>query len=105
MSRQMSEQAPFSAGAFRTRALSQSGNPVEGAWRDHGDHVLNPEMMPFIEGLKLRDAAVLVPVILRHWHIDQLEGLSPEAEEARTRMFKRMDRIARAGRRFSARRE
>lgn len=63
MCRRMSEQAPFSAGAFRTRALSQSGNPVGDAWRDHGDHVLNPDMMPFIEGLKLRDAAVLVPVI------------------------------------------
>src|SRR3546814_9753837 len=59
----MSEQAPFSAAAFRARALTQSGSPVEDAWRDHGDHVLNPEMMPFIEGLKLRDAAVLVPVI------------------------------------------
>lgn len=49
--------------------------------------------------------SVLVPVILRHWAIDKLEGLSPEAEEARTRLFKRMDRIARAGRRFSSRRE
>lgn len=59
----MSEPALFSADAFRARAISQAGNPVEEAWRDHGDHLLNPEMMPFIEGLKLRDAAVLVPVV------------------------------------------
>ena len=48
--------------------------------------------------------SVLVPVILRHWGIDQLEGLSPEAEEARTKLLKRMERIARAGRRFDAHR-
>lgn len=49
--------------------------------------------------------SVLVPVIIRQWGIDQLEGLSPEAEEARTKLFKRMERIARAGRRFATRRD
>ncbi|MCJ8519377.1 8-oxo-dGTP pyrophosphatase MutT (NUDIX family) [Pseudorhizobium tarimense] len=59
----MSETSPFSAEDFRTRALNQAGAPVEEAWRDHGDHLLNPEWMTMIEGLHLRDAAVLVPVI------------------------------------------
>lgn len=49
--------------------------------------------------------AVLVPVILRQWDLTGLEGLTPEAEEARARLVKRMERIARAGRRFDARRE
>ncbi len=49
--------------------------------------------------------SVLVPVILRHWNIEALEGLSPEAEQARARMVKRMERIARVGRRFSAKRD
>ncbi|HMS88755.1 MAG TPA: acyl-ACP desaturase [Acidimicrobiales bacterium] len=48
--------------------------------------------------------SVLVPVILRHWDVEHLEGLSPEAEEARTKMLKRMERIAKAGRRFDPRR-
>ncbi|HEX2577599.1 MAG TPA: acyl-ACP desaturase [Aquihabitans sp.] len=48
---------------------------------------------------------VLVPVILRHWDVESLEGLTPEAEEARTKMLKRMERIARVGRRFSAKRD
>ncbi len=48
--------------------------------------------------------SVLVPVILRHWDVEHLEGLSPEAEEARTKLLKRMERIAKAGRRFDARR-
>ena len=48
--------------------------------------------------------SVLAPVITRQWEIQDLEGLTPEAEEARTRLFKRMERIARAGRRFDSRR-
>lgn len=49
--------------------------------------------------------SVLVPVILRHWNVEALAGLSPEAEQARARLVKRMERIARVGRRFTAKRE
>ncbi|MBA3283072.1 MAG: acyl-ACP desaturase [Acidimicrobiia bacterium] len=48
--------------------------------------------------------SVLVPVILRHWNVEALEGLTPEAEVARAKLLKRMERIARVGRRFTARR-
>lgn len=48
--------------------------------------------------------SVLVPVILRQWSIDQIEGLNPEAEAARTKLLKRMERIDKAGRRFASRR-
>lgn len=53
----------FSAAEFRHRALNQIGAPVEHAWREHGDHLLNPETLQEIEGLKFKDAAVLVPVV------------------------------------------
>ncbi|MEO6989753.1 MAG: acyl-ACP desaturase [Aquihabitans sp.] len=46
--------------------------------------------------------SVLVPVLMRHWNVESLEGLNPEAEEARTRLIKQMGRIARVGRRFTA---
>lgn len=59
----MSETSLFSAANFRARAFNQTGGPIEVAWRDHGDHLLNPDLMPIVEGLHLRDAAVLVPVI------------------------------------------
>ncbi|MBB3607224.1 CoA pyrophosphatase [Rhizobium sp. BK602] len=59
----MSEFPLYSADEFRRRALNQSGSPVELAWRDHGDHVLNPETILQVEGQSLRDAAVLVPVV------------------------------------------
>ncbi len=54
---------PYSAAEFRRRALQQVGAPIDHAWRDHGDHVLNPDIVAFVETLKLRDAAVLVPVV------------------------------------------
>ena len=59
----MAEASLFSASEFRSRALNQAGRPVETAWREHGDHLLNPDLMPVVEGLQLRDAAVLVPVV------------------------------------------
>ena len=59
----MSEFPLYSAAEFRRRALSQSGNPVDVAWREHGDHLLNQQRMLDIEAMTLRDAAVLVPVI------------------------------------------
>jgi len=48
--------------------------------------------------------AVLVPVIVRHWDLEHLQGLDAEAEAARDRLVTRMGRIARAGHRFDDRR-
>lgn len=53
----------FSAIDFRRRALNQNGGPVDHAWREHGDHLLNPTLVDLASGLKLKDAAVLVPVV------------------------------------------
>lgn len=55
--------APYSADGFRRRALQQSGGPLETAWREHGDHLLNPQFVDVARDLKLRDAAVLIPVV------------------------------------------
>ncbi|SIQ26901.1 8-oxo-dGTP pyrophosphatase MutT, NUDIX family [Rhizobium sp. RU20A] len=54
---------PFSATDFRRRAVAHGAAPVEEAWREHGDILLNPGVIPMLEGLTLKDAAVLVPVI------------------------------------------
>ncbi len=47
---------------------------------------------------------VLVPVIVRHWKVEALEGLTPEAEEARRKLLKRIERIGNAARRMRERR-
>ena len=45
----------FTADDFRRRALEQVGAPLEHAWRDHGDHVLNRDTIIQYEQLKLKD--------------------------------------------------
>jgi len=47
---------------------------------------------------------ILVAVVLRHWKIESIEGLSPEAETARANVVRYIDRVGRAARRFVARR-
>jgi acyl-[acyl-carrier-protein] desaturase len=48
---------------------------------------------------------ILIPVVLRHWNVESLEGLDPEAEEARAALVQRIARIGKAGHRLAARRE
>lgn len=50
----------FSAGDFRRRVL-QDGEGV--AERENGDHLLNPGVILSGNGIRLKDAAVLVPVV------------------------------------------
>jgi acyl-[acyl-carrier-protein] desaturase len=48
---------------------------------------------------------ILLPVVVRHWGVEKLEGLTPEAEEARKALMTRIERIGKAGRRQAARRD
>ena len=41
---------------------------------------------------------ILVPVVLRHWKVESLEGLTPEAEEARARLVRHIGRVGKAAR-------
>ncbi|MGV8938914.1 MAG: CoA pyrophosphatase [Allorhizobium sp.] len=59
----MSGSGPFSAAEFRHRALNQTGGPIEEAWREHGDHLINPHSLAEMEGIDLKDAAVLVGIV------------------------------------------
>ncbi|MFC3164627.1 CoA pyrophosphatase [Ciceribacter thiooxidans] len=79
----------FSAADFRHRALNQIGAPLEHAWREHGDHLLNPETLAEIEGIQLKDAAVLVPVV-----DDGDEGAKVILTQRTTRLRKHSGQIA-----------
>ena len=52
----------FTAGDFRRRAAAEQG--PHGA-NDYGDHRLNPDLAPLFLNARLRDAAVLIPVVDR----------------------------------------
>ena len=51
------------------------------------------------------DVRVIVPVVLRHWKLEEVEGVSAEAEEARTRVLAYMARLESVARRLSERRQ
>jgi acyl-[acyl-carrier-protein] desaturase len=58
-----------------------------------------------IYDLGLHHSQILVPVVLRHWRIADLEGLSPEAEQARESVLGYIERLGGVARRQAERRE
>jgi acyl-[acyl-carrier-protein] desaturase len=56
-----------------------------------------------IYDLKAHHEQILVPVVLRQWGVESLEGLTPEAEVARAALVKRIHRIGKAGKRMADR--
>lgn len=55
--------------------------------------------------LVIHHEQILVPMLLRHWQIDQLEGLDAAAEQSRERVMARLAKSERVARRLSERRE
>jgi acyl-[acyl-carrier-protein] desaturase len=58
-----------------------------------------------IYDLAIHHDQILVPVVLRHWNLEAIEGLSPEAEQAREKAVANIGRLGRWSRRLSDRRE
>jgi acyl-[acyl-carrier-protein] desaturase len=58
-----------------------------------------------IYDLQAHHDQILVPVVLRHWKLEQLSGLSVEAEAARNRLLAHIARIGKVGRRLAQGRE
>ncbi len=58
-----------------------------------------------IYDLAVHHDQVLVPVVLRHWNVEAVKGLSAEAEEARERLLTYIGRLERVGQRIASRRE
>jgi 8-oxo-dGTP pyrophosphatase MutT (NUDIX family) len=52
----------YSAAEFRRRARERSSG-LPDSWRQFGDYRLNPDAPHMVEGMHLRDAAVLMPVV------------------------------------------
>jgi acyl-[acyl-carrier-protein] desaturase len=58
-----------------------------------------------IYDLAVHHDQILVPVVIRQWGVDQLEGLSAEGEQAREKLMKRLAKSERVARRLADRRE
>jgi acyl-[acyl-carrier-protein] desaturase len=57
-----------------------------------------------IYDLQIHHDQILVPVVLRHWGVEDLTGLDAAAERARDALLARIRRIGKAGERMSRRR-
>ncbi len=57
-----------------------------------------------IYDLLIHHDQILQPVVIRHWKIEQLTGLTDEAEKARDALLKRIDRVGKVGAKMAAER-
>ena len=57
-----------------------------------------------IYDFKIHHDQILLPVVVRHWGIEQVTGLDDEAERARDALLTRVRRIGKAGERLARRR-
>ncbi len=57
-----------------------------------------------IYDLAIHHDQILQPVVMRHWGVERLEGLTPEAEESRHRLIRQIERVGKVGRRMAERR-
>lgn len=53
-----------------------------------------------IYDLQIHHEKILVPVVLNHWKVEELDGLTPEADVARDKLVERIGRIGKAARRL-----
>lgn len=58
-----------------------------------------------IYDLAIHHDQILVPVVLRQWKVDELEGLDPDAEQARERLMKYIAKSGRVAKRLAERRD
>lgn len=56
-----------------------------------------------IYDMKIHHEQILVPVVLKKWAVESLEGLTPEAEQAREALVSNIERIGRVGTKMAER--
>jgi len=56
-----------------------------------------------IYDVAIHHSQIVVPVVVKHWRLAELEGLTPDAEAARERLFSYIDRVGRIAQRLGSR--
>lgn len=65
------------------------------------DHMAREIARAGIYNLAIHHDQILEPVVIRHWKVSEIEGLSAEAEQARIALIDRIERTGRVGKRLS----
>ncbi|MGK2930214.1 MAG: acyl-ACP desaturase [Acidimicrobiales bacterium] len=82
----------------RNFAMPGTGIPDFGA---HAKRIAKAQIYDF----QIHHDQILRPMVVDVWKLPELEGLSPEADEARTTVLKYLDRVDSAAKKMAARRE
>ncbi len=82
------------------KSFEMPGTGIPG-FKNHAAVIANAGIYDFT----IHHDQILVPVVVRHWRLEALEGLSPEADQARERALRRIDRLGRVAARLAERRE
>jgi acyl-[acyl-carrier-protein] desaturase len=85
--------------AHQVKTFEMPGTGIQG-FRDRAKVIADAG----IYDLAIHHDKILVPCVLRHWKLDQLEGLDEQAEHARDELFRQMARIKKVGDRLAERR-
>jgi acyl-[acyl-carrier-protein] desaturase len=80
----------------QVRDFEMPGTGVEG-FRDLAKAIAKAG----IYDLAIHHDQILVPVIMRHWRLESLTGLTAEAEQARDKLLARIAKIGRVGHRLA----
>ncbi|MEY2959550.1 MAG: acyl-[acyl-carrier-protein] desaturase [Actinomycetota bacterium] len=84
----------------QVRSFSMPGTGIPG-FAEHAKRIAHAG----IYDLAVHHDQILVPVVMRTWGLDQIEGLSAEGESARTRLVTYLAKSERVARRVAERRE
>ena len=82
------------------RGFAMPGTGIDN-FADHAKAIAKAGIYDF----SVHHDSILVPIVVEHWDLPHLTGLSDEADEARARCLTYIEKVGRAGRRMAARRE
>lgn len=82
------------------RGFYMPGTGIPG-FNEHAKRIANAG----IYDLAIHHEQIIVPMVMRTWDLEHIEGLSPEAEEARERLVAYVAKSERVAKRLSERRE
>ncbi|WP_436794904.1 acyl-ACP desaturase [Actinospongicola halichondriae] len=82
----------------RTFAMPGTGIP---GFAQHAKRIARAQ----IYDMQIHLDQILRPMVIDHWKLPELEGLSPEADEARTTVLKYLERVDSAAKKMAARRD
>ena len=86
--------------AHQVDVFEMPGTGIAG-FKSHAQAIANAGIYDMV----IHHDKILVPCVQRHWKIDAVEGLSPEAEKARERLFAQMARLKKVGTHLAEKRE